>query len=640
MRSQPAPRTECFSPRERRGLAAVAETAVPAGRVFPGAGEACIAKVERYLADAGTAASTGYRALFYALDGAAILKHARGYENLTPGERLALLDSWRTANYARRTALRALLAPIKISHFNDPEIYRHVGCVYGITPPATIERPRYLDRALSAADVAGETLECDVVVIGTGAGGAVVARELAEQGVAVVMLEEGEWYTRADFNGHAIEMQKKMFRDMGATISVGNVAIPIPIGRTVGGTTTINSGTCYRAPERVLKSWRDQHGLSDFSSEMLDPYYRRVEEVLGVAEARGEFLGGIARLIGRGCDALGYQHKPLRRNAPDCDGKGVCCFGCPTDAKRSTNVSYVPLALRAGATLVKGVRADEVLCERGRAVGVKASARGGVQVTVRAKAVVASCGSLMTPVFLLGNGLANSSGQVGKNLSIHPAAALFARFDEDVSGFNAIPQGYSIEHFHDEGLLFEGAFAPLDVGAASITHIGPTFTDMMESYDRLACFGFMIEDSSRGRVRRGPGGKPLITYMLNRHDVARMKRGVEILGRIFFAAGARTVYPALNGFDEWHSLADMEPFYRATLHARDFDISAYHPLGTARMGLDAHTSVVGPDHQSHDVPGLYVVDGSAVPSSLAVNPQLTIMALATRAAEKLAARMG
>jgi choline dehydrogenase-like flavoprotein len=149
----------------------------------------------------------------------------------------------------------------------------------------------------------------------------------------------------------------------------------------------------------------------------------------------------------------------------------------------------------------------------------------------------------------------------------------------------------------------------------------------------------MIEDSSRGRVRPGPGGRPLITYWLNDHDVARLKRGVEILSRVFFAGGARRVIPVVNGFDTLSDVADLERFRRAKVTARDFEITAYHPLGTARMGGDPRSSVVGPDLEVHDVPGLFVMDGSVVPSSPAVNPQMTIMALATRASQRLAEKL-
>src|SRR5207247_2186209 len=160
------------------------------------------------------------------------------------------------------------------------------------------------------------------------------------------------------FNGRSTDMQRLLYRDMGATFALGNAAIFLPVGKSVGGSTTINSGTCYRPPARVLASWRDKLGLADFTPEMMEPYLDKVETTLGVATAEARYLGGVARMIAKGCDALGYKHRPLRRNAPGCDGQGVCCFGCPTDAKSSTNVSYVPLALKAGATLVKGIRAE------------------------------------------------------------------------------------------------------------------------------------------------------------------------------------------------------------------------------------------------------------------------------------------
>src|SRR5262249_41082878 len=156
------------------------------------------------------------------------------------------LERWRTGDVARRTVIRMLTATLKIAHYNDPQMYRQVGCRYG-SLPVRAEQPRWMERVTAASELdADDTIACDVVVNGTGAGGAVVAKELAEQGHAVVLLEEGDYNTRADFNGTSAEMQRKLYRDMGATLSVGNAVIPIPIGRTVGGTTAINSGTCYR----------------------------------------------------------------------------------------------------------------------------------------------------------------------------------------------------------------------------------------------------------------------------------------------------------------------------------------------------------------------------------------------------------
>jgi choline dehydrogenase-like flavoprotein len=629
-------RADVLGDPERDTLLALAETAIPPGRRFPGADARTVDRVEEFCAATGPGFTRVYRGLIAGIDGLARARHLRRFHRLPLASRLALLDWLRSGDYVRRTLLRGLLGPLKLAHFDDPGFLRALGCVHERLPGKP-DQPRYVtDRTLRAADIAaGETLECDVVVVGSGAGGAVAARELAEAGLAVILLEEGEYLTRADFGGRPSAMHRKLYRDMGATVAVGNTTIPVPVGKAVGGTTVINSGTCYRVPERVLRKWREDMGLAGFSSDELAPYFERVEGVLGVKRAERKHLGGVAAAVARGCERLGYtRHHPLARNAPDCDGQGVCCFGCPTDAKRSTNVSYVPLALRAGAQLVTGARVDRILLEHGRAVGV---ATPGF--TVRARGVVVACGTFHTPLLLEKSGVPDPSGQLGRNLSIHPVSAAWAWFDEPMQTFTSIPQGYAVEQFHEEGLLFEGGTPPLEIGAASLLLHGPRFVELMESIDHATLLGFMIEDQSRGRVRSGPGGKPLITYVLNDHDVARLKRGVEIVARIFLAAGAQTVVPMLHGFDELKDEADLGRLRQATLSARDFDLSAYHPLGTARLGADPRSSVVGPGHGHHAVANLWVTDGAAVPSSLAVNPQVTIMALATRASEGIAARL-
>jgi choline dehydrogenase-like flavoprotein len=434
-------------------------------------------------------------------------------------------------------------------------------------------------------------------------------------------------------------MQQKLYRRGAATFSLGNVPIPIPLGQSVGGSTTVNSGTCYRTPDRVLARWQRELGLSELSPERMGPYFERVEGVLGVARGKQELMGGNGRVIERGCNAMGFtRHGPLKRNAPDCDGQGVCCFGCPTDAKRSTNVSYVPLALKAGAELFAGARVTRVIVDGGRARGVVAMTRNGHTLTVRARAVVIACGSIMTPIVLSAQGLGGTSGQLGKNLSIHPACGALAEFEEQILPWKGIPQGYAIEELHEEGILYEGASVPLEL-TVSFTHlVGPELVRLAESFDHVASFGFLVEDTSRGRVTELMG-QPVISYWLSDMDVAHIKRGLDVLAQVYFAAGAKVVHAPIAGFDVLRSPDDLVALRRARLRPWDLDLSAYHPLGTARMGVDASSSVVGPDHQLHDCAGLYVVDGAAVPTSLGVNPQVTIMALATRAAEKIAAAL-
>ncbi len=629
-----------FSERERAALVAIAEAALPAGAVFPGAGPAAVARVEQFIGGLPAPARTAYRGLIRTFEVLAVLHHGRRLTSLPVRARLGLLDRWRTGDVARRNALRALVAPIKVAHFDDPAFYQQLGCVYQTELAVAEPKPAWFrERVHSGAQVdADRAIEVDVVVIGTGAGGAVVAKELAEAGVAVAMLEEGAYFERRDFAGPAFARQQRMYRNGGATFSVGNVVIPIPLGQTVGGTTTINSGTCYQVPARVLAHWRDDLGLNEMTVDHMAPYFERVEAILGVAPTPTAILGGCARVVARGAEQLGYRHLPLRRNAPACDGQGVCCFGCPTDAKRSTNVSYVPMALKAGAELYPGVKAERIVIEDGRAVGVVARTASGRTLTVRARSVVVACGTLVTPILLMRNRLAGRSGQLGANLSIHPACGVFAEMNERVAAWQGVPQGYAIEEFADQGLMFEGVATPLELTAALMPQVGPRLIELAEGYDRIASFGFMVADTSRGRVRR-VRGRTVVTYNLNDADLARIKRGIDILARVYFAAGARVVLPPVHGFDELRGEADLARLRDARIAARDLSLSAYHPLGTARMGPDPRSSVVDADHQVHDTPGLYVIDGASVPSSLGVNPQLTIMALATRAADRLAARL-
>ncbi|MEO6773630.1 MAG: GMC family oxidoreductase N-terminal domain-containing protein [Kofleriaceae bacterium] len=621
-----------------RTLLAIAETAIPAGRYIPAAGEATVAKVEHFLERLPGAVQTGIHALIRAVDATAWLKHRAPFAKLSFDQRLALLESFRTGDVVRRLMLRALVSPLKIAHFDDPALYKQLGCVYDLARVKAEQKPAYMrDRVHAGEQLGGDlAVECDVVVVGTGAGGAVVGRELAEAGLAVVFVEEGRYFDRTQFTGRGFEMQQKLYRRGGATFSIGNVGIPIPLGQTVGGTTTVNSGTCYRTPDRVLHAWQRELGLHELGPEQLGPYFERVEAVLGVAHAKQELLGGNGRVIARGCDALGFtRHGPLKRNAPECDGQGVCCFGCPTDAKRSTNVSYIPLALKAGAELFSNTKMTRVLVEGGKAVGVVAKTPDGHALTVRARSVVIACGSIMTPLVLGQQGLANRSGQLGKNLSIHPATGALAEFDEQILPWKGIPQGYGIEELHEEGILFEGAMVPLEMTMTMTQLVGPDLVRLAESFDHVASFGFLVEDISRGSVS-SVRGQPVIRYWLDDKDVAHIKRGLDVLAQIYFAAGAKRVHCPISGFDVLESPDDLAKLRRAKIHARDLDLSAYHPLGTARMGIDPAHSVVDQDHQTHDTRGLYIVDGASVPSSLGVNPQVTIMAMATRAAEKIA----
>jgi hypothetical protein len=644
---RPEPRG--LSEPERRAIAAIAEAAMPAGDFLESGGTHTAQAIEQLLLGLSHGTTrAALRAGFMAIELRTLGSHGRRFSALPLAERARALLAWEESKSpAARAFLRGILTPLRFVHFDDPKKFAHVGCAYelggGVAEPA-----RWMAQVTDGRSITDDlTLECEVVVVGTGAGGAAAAYELASRGRAVLLLEEGDFHTRSTFRGRPSHAYKDMYRDEAMTMAFGNVTVPLWTGRAVGGSTVINSGTCYRAPQRTLRRWRTEMGLpSMFSSEGLGPYYERVESMLQVAPGDPLHLGAIAGIIARGAEHLGFSHHALRRNAPGCDGQGVCCFGCPTGAKRSTDVSYVPEALKRGAQLVTAARVDRVDIVGGRARGVTATlggnGRGGdrpIKLTVKADAVVVAGGALMTPLLLRQSGAGRSSNMLGKNLSIHPATKVLGLFDERVEQWRGIPQSYTIDHFAEEGLLFEGGSLPLDVAALSIPWTGRRYTELMEQYPHLATFGFMIQDTSRGEVRQGPGGSPLIFYSMNDTDAALLHRGVGLLCDVYQRAGARRVLPFVAGYDEVTSAAELARFRAAKLRTGDVELTAFHPLGTCRIGVDPSTSCLGPDHEVHDVAGLYVTDGSAIPSSLGVNPQMTIMATALRAAEIIDARL-
>lgn len=485
----------------------------------------------------------------------------------------------------------------------------------------------------------------DVVVVGSGAAGAVVARELARRGRDVVLVEEGAFLTGKDFTGNPRAMIDLLYRNRGLTFALGRPPIPIPLGRCVGGTTTINSGTCYRVPDYVLAEWAERHGVRGLDAPELEPYFERVEAELGVRPVPDEIFGRNSRLFERGAAALGYAGSRIARNERGCLGTGVCAFGCPQDAKQAMHVSYVPRALADGARLYTRCRVERILLSGGRAIGVIGRACDGAdrdtghELRALARHVVIACGALLTPALLERSGVPDRSGVRGRNLHIHPATRVGALFDEEVRGWEEVPQAYNVHHFTREGIFIQGQFVPPSMEAPVLPGVGAAHKERMARYARLGSFGALISDESAGRVRAGRGRWPRVTYQLGATDAAKLARAIGLTAEIFFAGGAREVYSGVHSRPVLRTIDEARALARAALPAADFEMMAFHPQGTARMGEDPERAVTDSAGRVHGTPGLWVGDASLFPSSCKVNPQITIMALATRLAEQVAAEL-
>jgi choline dehydrogenase-like flavoprotein len=478
--------------------------------------------------------------------------------------------------------------------------------------------------------------DCDVVIVGSGAGGAVAAAVLAEAGLDVVLLEAGGAYDRETYPADPLEAIAALYREGGLTMAEGRPPIPVPVGRAVGGTTVVNSGTCFRAPAPVLADWRERHGVS--WAEELDPDFSEAEEFLRVTPIDPERMGRNGQLAMEGAAAIGASGGPISRNAGDCVQCSSCPYGCRIDAKRGMHVSYVPRALAAGARLRTGAEARRVLVEAGRAVGVRCAVENGdgrassYEVRARTATIVAG-GALGTPELLLRSGLGGP--RVGRNLHIHPACWVGARYEEDVRGWEGVMQSYYVDEWESERVLLEATFTPLAFGGAWLLGSGREHQQAVLDFGRVGSIGVHLSDESSGSVGLTGDGQLRLGYRLSDDDARRLAFGIARAAEIHFAAGAVEVYPNLGGLPALRP-RDLPDFEARAVRASQLRLEAFHPMGTARISAAEADGVCAADGSVNGVAGLYVADASLFPTSVGVNPMLTIIAFAKRVAAGIA----
>ena len=493
----------------------------------------------------------------------------------------------------------------------------------------------------------GEGEDCDVAIVGSGAGGAAAAAVLAEAGLDVLVLESGPYVDHTGYPTDPLDGLPLLYRDGGMTIASGKPAIPVPVGRTVGGTTVINSGTCFRAPAEVLEEWREREGV-EWAAD-LDPLYAAAEETLAVTPLDLETLGRNGQLCAEGAEALGASGGPISRNAGRCVQCSSCPLGCRLDAKRAAHVSYLPRAVAAGARVRAGVQVQRVLMENGRATGL--ACRAGLPITgaqeltrngrppagrdweVRAKTVISAGGAFGTPELLLRSGIRHPA--LGRHLHIHPAAWIGARYEEQVRGWDGVMQSYYVDQWQPEGILLEATFTPLSFGAQWLPGVGAAFSDRVAHFGHIASIGVHLHDRSEGRVGLTSNGSLRLSYRLLEDEARQIQFGIARAAEIHFAAGATEVYPNVGPVSVIPR-GRLEQFESMGLKPADLRLEAFHPMSSARMGADADADVCDVRGAVRGVAGLHVADASLLPTSVGVNPMMTIIACATHVAGDVA----
>jgi long-chain-alcohol oxidase len=573
------------------------------------------------------------------------------YSKLSRGRREQILHSWSTSHIAGRRRFYQLIKRLgAFFAYADPgmdgrnprwgpmgyEVPDHPIPDAGAVAAAIIRPPDWpLDLELKA----------EIVVVGSGAGGGVVAARLAEAGHDVLVIEAGPYVPEADLPRDEMDAFTRIYLDHGLT-ATRDLGVSILAGAALGGGTLVNWATCFAPPDRVRMEWARRHGIEGFDSEATDKDIERLHLELGFAPPPS--IGPKDRAILDGAAALGWEAAPTERNADGCTDCGACGFGCRRGSKRSGQRLHLALAVRHGTRLLTDAPVDRIEIAGGRASGVSGVVGGGRPFSVRARKVVVAAGALRTPLLLLRSGLDHA--EIGRNLHLHPTAAIGARFEGDVEMWRGPMQAARSLELVDAGVLIESAPAHPGLIALAFPWRGAdALNELMRDIRHYAPFIGIVRDSGSGRVRVTRSGRARIDYRMSERDAATARLGLVAMARIGRAAGA-TRLVALGTPAAWH---DVEPGHEAGFdryldRLAKFDYSpnrgslfSAHQMGTARAGADPRTSVCDPfgrvraagrSDSANTVDGLYVADSSLFPTALGLNPMVTIMALASRVA--------
>jgi choline dehydrogenase-like flavoprotein len=493
----------------------------------------------------------------------------------------------------------------------------------------------------------GATLQADVVVIGSGAGGAVTAGELARAGFEVLVLEEGGHHTRADFKMREDINYPMLYQESGAR-ATKDLGVTILQGRAVGGSTVVNYTTSFRTPPRVYDHWKKAHAVGEISVADLSPHWDAVEERLHIEKVDYAQTNRNNRTLYDGAKALGLQVDTTKRNVKRCMQSGYCGMGCPVDAKQSMLITYLPDAVEHGARVLSRCRVDKLTVAAGRVGGAECTVIGddgynpsGKRITVKAKRFVLAAGGIGSPAILIRSGL--GGGMVGRRTFLHPVQGVFAHYKDPVEPYYGAPQSVA-SHAHadrgdDVGVFYEAAPMHPMLAAVATAGFGAVHHELMQklpflaAHVALAIDGFHPSEEG-GTVTVRPSGAPLLDYVTPPRVREALREGVKWLVRINFAAGAHEV-----GFGEFPMLMLKSDQDVAMLDGYDMGkqpLFSAHVMGGCKMGDDARTSVVrSKDLRHHTLENLHVIDGSVFPTSLGVNPQESIYGLARLVSSRL-----
>ena len=666
-----------LSPAERQVLRSVCDTLVPS---IPGGSDFYSRKasdigVDGLLADAAENAlqpqnARDFRRVLSVLDSPLYNLFLTGrpvrFTRLSPGSKERYLQAWRDSPVAlKRTAFQALKRLAVFLNYASvgPEganpNWEEIGYP-GAHDAEPVPTPGQL--RLDPIAVTSDTrMTCDVVVVGSGAGGSVIADTLAGWGYDVVVLEQGPYETSETFKQNEMRMMQKLFQQSG-TAATRDLSFVLLAGRGAGGGTTVNWNTCLKPPRRVLAEWEKGFGVGGLPDPTFDSYLDEVWKTMGVNGDESQMNGNNA-VLWDGCRSLGYEEGPdyhlIERNAIGCEERcDYCTYGCIYAAKQSTAVTYLPAAQRKGAKFVFDARVERVVIEGGSARGVTAACTSNGKtwrLDVAARAVVAACGGIETPALLLRSGVKDKN--VGRYLRLDPTAAVGGIFERPIEPWKGPPQTVAVWKFIDldgtyHGFWVEAAPAHPGLFALSIPWVsGRQHKDFMKQYyARSSASIVLLREWSSGRVTIDKDGYAVASYELENRDRETIVRGMEETARILAAAGAVGVWTTHNtqvfAGDGKTPIkpAEIDSFSAALrkqgVRYNRMMLFSAHLMGSCRMSADPALGPTSPTGELHNVRNLFIGDACVFPTTPAVNPMVSIMGMARRTAESIKTALG
>ncbi|HTH21145.1 MAG TPA: GMC family oxidoreductase, partial [Nitrososphaeraceae archaeon] len=493
----------------------------------------------------------------------------------------------------------------------------------------------------------------DVCIVGSGAAGAILAEKLTNKGKSVVLLERGGYYDAEDMNQRELDMMPLLWKNGGANFT-DNLRIVIAQGQCLGGSTIINDAVCFKTPDLVREQWRAM-GVN-ISDQRWDKAIDEVWNAIHVSKVQEQELNDNNLMLKKACQLKGYKSSENNRNCIDCMRCGFCHLGCHYETKQDMLVTYIRKALRNPESNIRiycNCSAEKITHltrrdEKGHlstATGVEANIIDGKRVVkfklrVNAKVIIVSAGAIASSQLLIKSVIAD--GKTGNDFSLHPAPFLLGKFERKINAYNGIPMGYTCHQFGvtngiaDGGFLIESIFLPIFQFSLGLPSFLEGYSGFMEDFNHYTMAGVLIRDEATGSITLSENGNPKVNYSLTQRDIKNISKGLQTLAEMWFDIGADHVITGHQSSLRLNSKKDIPKLVDAVeKDPEGLLISSAHPQGGNRMGEDASMCVVDSNGKVHGFSNLYVCDSSIFPTALGVNPQITVMALATMFADNI-----